>query len=245
MRGLFGIPTRQRRSEWYLSNGNLRVIFHPRERDYPLREGSLEYQPDAGPWISLLPASSRSEARKLLGFLVGIAASDGQVLRTARLLLRHVERVGLEPSWDLVLSPNDDMTISMTYVIEEISGRASFQVLVSKLIEYAAPISWPPWVPNDEQPTLEFSGEPSNIDAKLWNQIREAFLRVLPLEDDQIYFDLELARLEIDSLDWVILGCDLEEHLHLELDDSQFEQFGNAHTVGDLYRLIETLSPRF
>ena len=65
------------------------------------------------------------------------------------------------------------------------------------------------------------------------------------VEEDQIYFNLEVSRLEADSLDWVALVMDIEERLVVEINDSDIAPFADgrndSHTVGDVYRLVEAL----
>ena len=145
----------------------------------------------------------------------------------------------------MVISPQDGTTISIADAVERISGQTYFRDIVVRLRPYAPRTQWPQWIPNDEEARLEDDGEPTDIDQRLWTEIREAFLGVFNVEDDQIYFDLEVSRLEADSLDWVALVMDIEERLVIEVNDSDIAPFADgrndAHSIGDVYRVIEAL----
>ncbi|MDA1276440.1 MAG: acyl carrier protein [Verrucomicrobia bacterium] len=120
-------------------------------------------------------------------------------------------------------------------------GPTSVDDIVKAVRPHTRPIRWPSWVPMDEELSLEPTGEPLDIDPHLWSGIREAFLSVFPLETDQIFFGLGLTRLEMDSLDIVVLVSNLEDRLGIIIEDEMAYRFESASTVGDVYKLIQDL----
>lgn len=249
MRGLYAIPTRQRRSEWYLADGTMRILFEPQPARAPHRDradrmwrtGSLEFQPEHGPWLSLLPPTPGAGVPKMLGVLAGSLVGQSDVTHSARLLLRCTHRVGQEPVWDVVLSPSDALSVNIVGGAERAFGQAFVECLVEILRPYVCPLPWPPWIPNDENMPLESSGEPPDLDLRLWSEIRDAFLSALPLECDQVFFGLEVSRLDIDSLDLALLAMRIEDRLGIEMDDATSERFSDAQTIGDYYLIIAEL----
>ncbi len=255
MRGLYTIPTRMRQSKWYLLEGDLRIVFSSTENRWLsklTRPGILEFRLPSGFWRCLLPDSEERGIPKILrevaqayrGGFAALAGHSHEVTGHARLLLRYVVGAGQETCWDIVVSPNDHLSVSIANAIEQTSGQAEFDRLLNELLQQACPIQWPPWVPHDEALPLEGGDEPSALDQEVWSAIQRAFLEVLPLEEDQIFFTLELSRLEKDSLDDLLLLLKLEEWLGIstdDIDDEQAAEFEKARSVGDVYSMVMQL----
>lgn len=223
MRGLYAVPTRQRRSTWFLVDGSLRLYLAGGGDSFRLKR--LELRDDSGSAITLLDQKMRG-ARQHLTLLWQASAYEGapnprQVEIISRLLLRHIERA-VGNSWDLLVSPRDGITISIANVLVD-HDAAGYETLIERLRHHARPVGWPDWIPDDEHIPEPDRSLPPGADPELWEIVRKALIGRLRVEQDQVFFNVDLAVLEIDSIDMVMIVFSLEESLGIEIPEEVAE----------------------
>ncbi len=232
MRGLYDIPTRMRRSTWYAVDGELRVLGEPGDiRPPPFPPMSIEFRPrQSSKWICFVDESRSPATHKI-----------GEELRGythCRALLRWVERVGAEGEWDIVVSPNDAWTVSLTQLIERLTGHDGIRSAVRALQLHVEPIPWPLWIPNDEKARLVPDPPPSDVDAHVWVRVCAAVSDSFGLESDQATWSVDMDQLAMDSLDWVILTISLEQYLSIDLTEDESFELSEQSTIGAIYRFL-------
>lgn len=240
VRGLYAIPTRQRASRWWITSGDLTL---EEEVDGTGRAvaGRLDFIPRARDRVTLF--SWRCDAQADVAFrnrpkaVLAVFSNRGPVV-PARLLIREVRRPGFVPprSVDVVVSPDDTLTVSIISEIEGCRSPEAARSLVKTLLSISEPLPWPEWIPNDE--TMEEVDRllPAHVDHAVWAAMRAAVYTAMPLEEDQFFYNLRLDALETDSLDTVVMAMQLEEDLDLTLDDDEVEQlFAGSVTLGDVH----------
>jgi acyl carrier protein len=109
------------------------------------------------------------------------------------------------------------------------------------LRETARPIPWPPWIPDDEHaPFPNGPAVPPDVDADTWGKLKEVLLETLPLQEDQVRYDVQLKALEMDSLDAVMFVTDVEKTFGIEVPDDVADdvfRWGSTKTLGNVYEL--------
>ena len=243
MRDLYAIPTRCRKSKWYQLDGDLRLAIE-QEEPGSLRDGTADFKLPNGQWIRLLPTSdeamANSDALKHIWTLLGCPDQSVQQQQPGRVLLRRVERQTGPEMWDILVSPSDDITVSIADIYEYIKGEAGFEELREILFEGSTSIDWPAWIPNDESLPTPPIRSVSIKDQELWEALTSLPFGTFSLEKDQIFWDLDLSLLEADSIDIVQIVMGMEEIIELEIPDDVIEQLKfEEMTLGELYLWFE------
>ena len=213
MRGLTPIPTRARRSIWHRVDAELvlqGLATHLEPDRSALPRGRLL----AGEVALALPNDERlllipwtepdgSLHGKTLRCLVsgrwrgamgkgtgerGVETVSRIVDRVpARILLRDVQWTGSgETSADLLISPRDDMTVSMFACLGATLKRTCPIVSADDVIDHlrrsSEPAGWPAWLPNDESAPLRTApATPPGIDRDVWSVIAAVAVDVFVL----------------------------------------------------------------
>jgi acyl carrier protein len=161
-----------------------------------------------------------------------------------RVLLREVLRIPDARQWDLLVSPHAWLTLSLTDSLTE-GDPAAFLRLTARLRECATGIDWPTWIPNDESLPAADTSLPDDVDTRVWSALRNALLSALPLEEDQVYYGLDLALLELDSIDLVMILSDLEDELGITIPDDRMDDLiPTRGTLGSAYERLVELADR-
>lgn len=236
MTGFYEIPTRRRRSTWYLVEGTL--SFFP---DEPIAQGSLptgvvDLSLPSGAVVRILPKRTLDYSFRVLYHAIHRASSA-----PVRVLLRKIERPDSVTVWDVLLSLNGALTMSVADQCLNGMGVEVFRSLVDTVLAEATQVAWPSWIPNDESSPTAPEPPPPMDYPEVWDALVKAIKATLPLEKDQVFWNLRLERLKMDSLDAVQIIMALEEDLHVEIPDEQAERlFSDGETVGDSYaRLVD------
>jgi len=141
----------------------------------------------------------------------------------ARLLLRRIARPSEDNVWDLLVSPHDWLTVSLAGVLMD-ADQEAYAGLIQRLQGCVEPIDWPEWIPADERMPLGGTALPDGINQEIWSALREALVEALPLEEDQVFYDLDISLLEMDSIDLLTVIMSLEEALEIAISDNDGDE---------------------
>lgn len=243
MRGLYGIPTRARKSDWYEIQGEFaaKLLSDPDYASFGIGIGTLQFLPNGtSKHYNLIPQQSQ-RLPKSSSYKVVTVLAQMQPDRPIRkwkdfLYLRRIKPKGAEPFWSILVGPSN-VCISDTIIDE--NGEVYHENLVQTLLPTAKRIQWPDGIPDDENGPEPPAVDYSKYNPQIWGKLKKAILQTIPVEDDQVTPGLTLGDVGMDSLDAVQIWMHIEEVFELNFDEDAIEEvLDSTKTLDDVYKWI-------
>lgn len=254
MRRLQPIPTRRRRSDWWLVEGEIRL--HRKAKAHRWIGGGLEFRTVDGDSKVLISRSDSRQALETRRTMADLwyhaeentsALGDAEdVVLPARLLVRNIKFADGDWAHDLCASFENKETISILdgVACDNDSMKGPTLEVLKILIGQGKKIEWPEWLPNDEAMPLEEHNDPEDLDPEIWGAVKDSLMDAHMLEDDQVYYDLKFSRIQVDNcLDHLRFICDLEETLGIKVPEEVLQEADSeSGTVGSFCEALVALT---